>query len=115
MGKNKKLTLYIYIYIYSFLYIYIYSHNKSIDLKKKKKKKKLIGWQLNGFHSCLIGEKKSHRLEGSLNYYQIEFDGMVNGKLKSQEMLIERERERENRKWKQIWLDGVIDGKLKNV
>ena len=29
-------------------------------------------------------------------------------------MFIERERERENRKWKQIWLDGVIDGKLKN-
>ena len=25
-----------------------------------------------------------------------------------------RGRERESKKWKQIWLDGVIDGKLKN-
>ena len=50
---------------------------------------------MNGFRSCLIGEKESHRLEGSLNYYQIEFDGMVNGNLKSYEMLIKRERERE--------------------
>ena len=40
-------------------------------------------------------EKQSHKLEGSLNYYHIEFDGMVNGKLKRQEMLIKRERERE--------------------
>ena len=79
MEKNKKTH-----------FIYIFTHNKSIV-----KKKKLIGWQLNGFHSCLIGEKESHRLEGSLNYYQIEFDGMVNGNLKSYEMLIKRERERE--------------------
>ena len=60
---------------------------------------------MNGFHNCLIGEKESHRLERSLNYYQIGFDGIVNGKLKSWEMIIKRERERENRKWKylQLW------------
>ena len=43
----------------------------------------LIGWQLNSFHNCLIREKESHRVEGVLNYYQIEFDGIINGKLKS--------------------------------
>ena len=38
----------------------------------------LIGLQLNGFHSCLIMEKESYRVEGTLNYYQIEFDGIIN-------------------------------------
>ena len=85
MGKTMGKNIYI--------YIYIYSHTTNQQLKKKE----LIGWQLNGFHSCLIGEKESHKLEGSLNYYHIEFDGMVNGKLKSQEMLIKREREREQK------------------
>ena len=33
---------------------------------------------MNGFHSCLIREKESHRVEGVLNYYQIEFDGIIN-------------------------------------
>ena len=45
---------------------------------------------MNGFHNCLIEKKESHRLEESLNYYQIEFDEIVNGKLKSEEMLRER-------------------------
>ena len=86
MEKNKKTH---------FIYIYIHTQQINSLKKKKEKKRKLIGWQLNGFHSCLIGEKESHRFEGSLNYYQIEFDGMVNGNLKSYEMLIKRERERE--------------------
>ena len=114
---------YIYAYIYIYIYIYIFTHNKSVVcvyflffifyflfffiI--------LIGWQLNGFHSCLIGEKESHRLERSLNYYQIGFDGIVNGKLKSQEMIIKRERERiENGNRFSLMEHQVIDGKLKN-
>ena len=50
-------------------------------------------------------EKQSHKLEGSLNYYHIEFDGMVNGKLKRQEMLIKREREREREREKKMEID----------
>ena len=79
MGEKKKnLTLYIYIHtqqISSFFFFFFLI---------------LIGWQLNSFHSCLIEKKESHRLEESLNYYQIEFDEIVNGKLKSEEMLRER-------------------------
>ena len=75
--KKKKNSLYIYIHtqqISSFFFFFLI----------------LIGWQLNSFHSCLIEKKESHRLEESLNYYQIEFDEIVNGKLKSEEMLRER-------------------------
>ena len=76
--KKKKNSLYIYIYSHStnhyFFFFFLI----------------LIGWQLNSFHSCLIEKKESHRLEESLNYYQIEFDEIVNGKLKSEEMLRER-------------------------
>ena len=43
----------------------------------------LIEWQLKCFHNYLIEERESHRVEGSLNYYQIEFDGIINKKLKS--------------------------------
>ena len=43
----------------------------------------LIEWQFNSFHNCLIRERESHKVEESLNYYQIEFDGIINGKLKS--------------------------------
>ena len=50
----------------------------------------IIEWQLNSFHNYLIGERESHKVEESLNYYQIRFDGIINGKLKSQETLIKR-------------------------
>ena len=50
----------------------------------------LIEWQLNSFHNCLIRERESHRVEESLNYYQIRFDGIINRKLKSQKTLIKR-------------------------
>ena len=43
----------------------------------------LIECQLNKFQNYLIGKRESHRVEGSLNYYQIGFDGIINKKLKS--------------------------------
>ena len=79
MGEKKKKNS---------LYIYIFTLNKSVVFFFFFLI--LIGWQLNSFHSCLIEKKESHRLEESLNYYQIEFDEIVNGKLKSEEMLRER-------------------------
>ena len=78
MGEKKKKKTH---------FIYIFTLNKSVVFFFFLI---LIGWQLNSFHSCLIEKKESHRLEESLNYYQIEFDEIVNGKLKSEEMLRER-------------------------